>query len=322
MNIVQFPPVNASAQASPMAMLPAIDHYIDRILARGLALNTANAYRNDLSHYVRFVQHGAHGDLVCVQSARTVSRFLDDQQARGIAKRSQARRLSALRMFFRHAMREGWIGHDPTRDEYVRFQPEFVIAPELEQFHQVIAAIPRSGPWHLRDRAMLRVMLETGLRISALCALDAPGFGTPTSIDMQRGLVFFIGKGGRPSSKPINEVTRRMLEDWLAVRIDVAPAGLPAMFTTARCSRISRGSAHDMIKRRGRACGLELHAHLFRHRRGAHVLENCGDKAAQNFLDHSSLTTTSTYGQRVNTATLAMLRERADIDAGRVQACG
>ena len=52
------------------------------------------------------------------------------------------------------------------------------------------------------------------------------------------------------------------------------------------------------------------------------VLEQMGDKVAQAFLDHRSLTTTSQYGQRANTATLAMLRQHADIDAGRVQACG
>lgn len=318
--IIPFP-APAEAPPSPMSMEQGIEHYLQRIIARGLSANTAAAYGSDLAHYLRFIRAGQHGELVCVQSGRTVSRFLDDQQARGISKRSQARRLTCLRMFFRHARIEGWLGHDPTKDEYVRFSPDFVVAPEMEQLHQVIAAIPRKTAWDIRDRALLRVMLDTGLRISAVCALDAPGFATATALDMHRRLAHFVNKGGQTSSKPFNDTTARMVEDWLAVRAELAPDGLPALFTTARESRLSRGSAHAVIKQRGHACGLELHAHLIRHRRGAHVLETCGDKAAQSFLDHRSLTTTSAYGKRVNTVTTALLRERADIDAGRASAC-
>ena len=162
-NVVDFP----GASATPITITAGIEHYIALILARGLSANTAHAYRSDLTHFARFVVASGAGELVCVQSARTISRFLDDQDARGISKRSQARRLTCLRMFFRHARKEGWIGHDPCRDESVHFQTEFVLAPELAQFHQVIDAIPRDTAWDLRDRALLRLMLDTGMRIAS-----------------------------------------------------------------------------------------------------------------------------------------------------------
>lgn len=310
-------PFTRTAGISPMQLGQGIAHWLKRMEARGKALNTLIAYQNDLRQYEAWIERAGQSDLVAVQSPVMVSRFLDDQDALGVAKRTQARRLSALRMFFRHAQRESWIGHDPTADEAVSFERPLKIAPEMDDLHQVIRAIPDDGVANVRDRAMLRLMLDTGLRITPLCQLDAPGMGTPTAVDMARKLVHYIGKGGKPSTKPFNDVTAGYIEAWLAVRSDEARRGIPALFVNRRGVRLSRGTAHHNIKSRGEAVGLKLHAHLIRHRRGADVIETCGDKVAQQFLDHTSLTTTSQYGQHANNVTMGMLRERADIDRPR-----
>lgn len=310
-----------SAAISPMELRAAIGHYLDRKLRRGARPNTIAAYGNDLLQYVRFVERLGHGTLVAVQSQRHVSRFLDDQAAEGINPRSQARRLSVLRGFFKHAQREGWIGHDPTADESVRFRAKRVIAPELDQLHAMIDLIPRRGARNLRDRALLRLALDTGARISQCGVLDIPGTGSQATIDLQRMLMHTIGKGGDTETKPFNERTRAMLEEWLAVRDDMAQPGHHALFVSNRGTRCVRATLHDICKRRGRAAGLEgLHFHLIRHRRGAMVIEACGDKVGQQFLDHASLETTSHYGRHANNTTFALLRDRADIDAHRRQA--
>lgn len=302
---------------SPMSVEQGITHYIAHISARGLSLNTQKAYAADLKHYAGFVQRLGHGDLVAVQSQRHVARFLDDQHARGISARSQARRLSALRMFFAHARREGWIGHDPAADERVKFRSPRVVAPEIDQLHAVIDAIPRVGTLNLRDRAILRLMLDTGVRISAMASVDLAGCGSQAEIDLKRWVVHFVNKGGDTNTKPFNETTARMLEEWLGVRHELAAPGCLAVFVSRRGQRTSRAALHNIIVKRGEAVGLPLHAHLIRHRRGAHVIESCGDKIAQQFLDHASLNTTSQYGRHADNVAFALLRERADIDAGR-----
>lgn len=307
-----------SAAISPMELRDGIQHYLQRKAARGARPNTIAAYASDLAHYAGFAERLAHGTLVAVQSQRTVSRFLDDQGAQGIAARSQARRLSVLRGFFQHAMREGWIGHDPTADEAVRFRAPRVIAPELEQLHGVVDAIPRNTPRDLRDRALLRLALDTGMRISQCAVLDIPGVGSHYTLDLPRRLAHTLGKGGDAETKCFNDRTAAMLEEWLAVREGMASPGHHALFVSTRGRRLVRGSLHEICKRRGAAAGVPgLHFHLIRHRRGAMVIEACGDKVGQQFLEHSSLASTSHYGRHANNTTFAMLRDRADIDAAR-----
>jgi integrase/recombinase XerC len=311
----------AAAGVSPMDLADGVRHFLQRKAARGARPNTIAAYGSDLRHFVSFVDRLQQGTLVAVQSQHHVTRFLDDQAAQGIAPRSQARRLSALRMFFQHARREGWIGHDPTADEQVRYRTTRVVAPELDQLHAMIDAIPRHGALNLRDRALLRLALDTGMRISEAACLDLKGVGSQAEIDVQRGLAHVIGKGGDTETLCFNATTARMLEEWLAVRGDLANPGSAALFVTQRGTRPTRMALHEIVKRRGAAVGLpEIHWHLLRHRRGAMVIERCGDKVGQQFLRHASLATTSEYGRHANNATFALLRERADIDADRRRA--
>ena len=312
-----------AVDASPMELPDGVAHYLRRLEARGAGTNTLAAYGNDLAQYVAFAARLGHGTLVAVQSQRHVSRFLDEQDAAGISKRSQSRRLSVLRGFFRHAMREGWIGFDPTADERVRYKTPRTIAPEMDALHAVIDTI-RAGQgahWRdLRDRAMLRVMLDTGLRITGARMLDIPGVGSASDVDMRRQLAHFVNKGGEPSTKPFNDATARMLEAWLAVRAERVVPGCVALFVNGSGQRLSRTGLHQIIVRRGAAAGIKLHAHLIRHRRGSHVIERCGDKMAQQFLDHQSLNTTSTYGDHADSVVCGLLRERADIDDARARA--
>jgi site-specific recombinase XerC len=307
-----------SAGISAMELRAGIQHYLARKDARGARPNTIAAYASDLKHYADFAERLGHGTLVAVQSQRHIARFLDDQHAQGIKARTQARRLSVLRGFFKHAQREGWIGHDPTADEAVRFDKKRVIAPELDQLHGVVDAIPRTGPLNLRDRALLRLALDSGMRISQCAVLDIPGVGSEFTVDLSRGLAHTLGKGGDTETKALNDRTVRMIEEWLAVRSDVAAPGHHALFVSFRGTRLVRGSLHDICKKRGAAAGVPgLHFHLIRHRRGAMVIETCGDKVGQQFLEHASLATTSDYGRHANNTTYALLRDRADIDAHR-----
>jgi site-specific recombinase XerC len=307
-----------SAGISAMELRAGIQHYLQRKAARGARPNTITAYASDLGHYAAFAERLGHGTLVALQSQRHVARFLDDQEAQGVGRRSQARRLSVLRGFFKHGIREGWIGHDPTADESVRFRTPRVIAPELEQLHAVVEAIPRTGARNLRDRALLRLALDSGMRISQCAVLDIPGVGSQFTVDLARGLVHTLGKGGDTETKCLNERTAAMVEEWLAVRAEMANPGHHALFVSNRGTRLVRGSLHTICKTRGAAAGVPgLHFHLIRHRRGAMVIEACGDKVGQQFLEHSSLASTSHYGRHANNTTFAMLRDRADIDAHR-----
>ncbi len=307
---------------SAMGIADGILHYLQRLQRRNRSLNTLNAYRSDLSQFAGFLQRLGQGDLVATVGQAQVSRWLDDLSVEGVSPRSQARKLSVLRGFYKHAMREGWIGFDPTADESVRFRAARVIAPEMDELHAVIDAIPRQGWRNLRDRALLRLALDTGARISELGGLDVPGSPSQSVVDLRRGLAHVLAKGGDIDTLPFNAATGRMVEDWLAARPEVASPGHAALFVSNRGTRCSRATLHQVCKQRGEAVGLRLHMHLFRHRRGSMVIERCGDKLGQQFLRHQSLATTSQYGRHANNRTLGVIRQLADIDEGRVACNG
>jgi integrase/recombinase XerC len=303
---------------SAVSIVQGIEHYLARLTARGACLNTIKAYRSDLVQFAAFVADIHLVTLVSLLSARHVSRWLDELTARGVIARSQARKLSVLRAFMKYARREGWIGFDPTADEQVRFRTKRVLAPEMDALHAMVDTIGRTRRLDRRDRAMLRLALDTGLRISEMASIDAPGTGTQTSIDLKRRLAHVVSKGGDIETVPFNDRTCAMLEDWLAIRADMANPGQLALFVSQQGKRCCRMTLHERLKKHATAAGLpDMHFHMLRHRRGAQVFESCGIKVAQQFLRHASIETTGHYGRHADGVAFALIRDKADIDAGR-----
>lgn len=301
---------------SAMPLAAAIDHYLQRRGARGARPNTLVAYGTDLKQFADNCRdrHGVD-PLVAVLAARDVSGYLDELQVRGISARSQARKLTVVRGFFKHAQREGWTGIDATQGESVAFRAKRVIAPELPELMAMINAIPCGDRTGIRDRAMLRLALDSGLRIGSVASLDAPGFGTQTELDLGRQLVHFINKGGDVETGTFNEKTARWLEEWLRVRPYVANPGESALFVSQRGGRLARSGMHEAFKRHAAAAGLpEAHWHLLRHRRVRGVLDVLGSKLAQQFAHHRHESTTQGYGSHADSVAHAMVRDRADLD--------
>ena len=313
---------------SAVTLLWAIDHYLNRKAARGARPNTLAAYGSDLKQFAECLDY-LHGQtpLVAVLAPRDVSHWLDELQARGVSARSQARKLTVVRGFFKHAQREGWTGIDPTKGESVSFRAKRVVAPELPELLAMIENIPTNDRIDIRDRAMLRLALDTGLRIGCVGSIDAPGFGTATALDMPRQIVHFINKGGEVETSAFNDRTKGFLDEWLRIRSFMADAEEPALFVSQRGCRLSRAGMHEAFKRHATAAGLgNAHWHLLRHRRVRGVCEALGTKVGQQFAHHRNESTTSDYGDHAQHVAMALVRQQADLDtlarkeAGRARA--
>ena len=315
---------NLRVVSSTVAAMPldaGVNHWLERLAARGARPNTIKAYGSDMRQFVAFTQGLGQGALVALISQRMVARWLDDLTASGVCARSSSRKLTVLRGFVKHARREGWLHHDPTQDERVRFRKTRVVAPELEQMHAMVDAIPTRGALNIRDHAMLRLGLDSGLRISEVACLDMPGTGLQTSLDLARRIVHVIGKGGDTESVPFNDKTAAALEDWLRVRADLAQPGEVALFVTLHGVRPSRQTLHVIVRKWGVFAGMEkFHWHLFRHRRISHLVSVCGVKVAQQFARHANETTTGEYGRHSDNVAFDLVRQLGDVDAGRKSA--
>lgn len=302
---------------SAIDMADGIAHYLERLRRRGRAANTMKCYDGDLQQFLTHVRLRAECTLVALIATRSVSSWLDRMSAEGVSPRSQARKLTVLRCFFKFCKAEGWTGHDPTAGESVRWRARRVTAPEMGVLLAMVEGIGRSNRIDRRDRAMLRLALDGALRISEVAGLDIPGSGSQAVVDLPRRLVHITGKGGDTQTVAINDTTVRAVEDWLQARDGMAGEGVTALFVSTRGTRLSRQALHVVCKRRGEAAGLtEMHWHLLRHRRLGEVYEQLGPKIAQAHARHSSSSTTeAVYGAHSDSVTRALIRKHADLDA-------
>jgi integrase/recombinase XerD len=300
-----------------------IAHYLARLQKRGRAAHTLQAYGTDLAQFAAYVRDRADSSLVALQAQRQVAGWLDALSAADVSERSQARKLTVLRGFFKHAKAEGWTGHDPTAGESVAFRAKRVIAPEMEDLLRLVDSIPRETRNDIRDRAMLRLALDGAIRIGEVAALDVPGVGSQSTVDLQRKLVHLVGKGGDTQTVAINDRTAAMVEDWLRIRHFTAEAGALALFVSGRGGRMSRQALHAMFKLRASAAGIDpaVSWHHLRHRRIGMIFESLGVKVAQVHARHLNPSTTSdTYGHHAETRERSLIRRDADLDAARAHA--
>lgn len=300
----------------------AVEQFAARIRARGKAINTVKAYCADLADLQGFC--ATQGiTLVGLISDRTLEHWLDDMTARGLERRTQARKLTAVRMFLKHARVEGWIQreYDPAKEVRVSYKPARVIAPELDQLLEMIEGIAVVGDTSradlaaIRDKAMLRLALDSGLRIGEVAALDMPGEGAQFTVDLKRRLVHVPRKGGGVDTIAIDTPTCAVLERWLGVRERMAAPDSSALFVSQRGRRFSRAQLHVIVGKRGEQAGLKgLHWHLLRHRRIGQIYEALGGKVAQDHARHAHLSTTeNVYGAHASKVSHQLIRERAPL---------
>ena len=298
-------------------MADAVRGYLERCRLRGLAINSLKAYGADLARAIMFFH--ARGVIYPQQvGERLVNAWLDDLARCGSGQRSIARRLAALRACFRYLVAEGWVDADPTAGVQVRFRPRRVIAPEMAELLAMVQMIRADRPADQRDRALLRLTLDTGLRVSEVCSLDIYDPKSPprNTLDLTRLTVHITGKGGDEATLPLDERTARDIEAWLMVRPQMAADGCNALFVGRTGVRLSRVAAHNIARKRGAAAGMpRMHMHLLRHRRIGQVVEIMGLECGRHMARHrSQATTAAVYGAQAAEVVLRNIRRHCPLE--------
>lgn len=307
----------------------AIEHFAERLRKRGKAANTIKAYVADVvSLQAYLVTRGI--TLVGLIAQRELEGWLDSLDAAGQCRRTQARRLTAVRKLLGHCRTEGWMRRDyePERDVHVSFRARRVTSPEMADLIKMVEAIKVTGSdahanvVALRDRAMLRLALDSGLRATELVQLDVPADAhTQYTVDLKRLLVQVQAKGGDDETVAIDPTTVRMVEQWLTVRSKMVRDDCPALFVTNRGGRFTRQALYDMVVRRAAAAGLgHVHPHLLRHRRIGDIYEACGPKVAQDHARHAHQSTTeNVYGRHAAKVSHQVVRAMCPLPTGGQQ---
>ncbi len=264
-----------------------LDAYLGRLEAqRGLSPHTVAAYRRDLSQFFDFC--GRLGAAAIIQiERRHVRRFVAQLTTRNYARRSVARKASAVRSFFADAVRRGDLAANPAEGIGSPRRPRTL--PKALPARRLGAALDQldgTEPVVLRDRALLEMLYGTGLRVSELASLATREVA---GVDLLR----VRGKRGRERVVPVGGAARRALDAYLA-------RGRPALATVAAGPALwvgVRGGSLDArgIRRVVRA-RLGTFPHALRHSFATHLLEEGADlRTVQELLGHIELGTTQIY---------------------------
>ncbi len=253
---------------------------------------TLRAYRGDLGAMVRaFVRlHGPEGPSAL--QAATVKSWLFEERDR-LAPSSRARKLSALRSFYRFLVKRGRVDRN-VGDEVL--SPKLPKAlPRALDVDRVFGLLDRpvaaESPVARRDLAMFELLYGAGLRASELVGLDLG------SVDLHRGTLRVVGKGNKERQVPFGTKARAALEAWLAVRATLGPSGA-ALFVSKSGDRLSDRGLRRRLHRRAAEVELDrpVTPHALRHSFATHLLDGGADlRAIQALLGHASLGTTQRY---------------------------
>lgn len=254
--------------------------------------NTVEAYRRDVLDFVDFVAEDG------VESPGKVDRLhlrrhLARLGAEGYAKRSIARKASALRRYFGWARRTGLVDADPSRGLKAPSGegrlPRVLDGGELHDMLEPDEVAPETPLWRRRrDDAVLELLYGSGLRVGELCALDVDG------IDARRGVVTVWGKGGKERRVPMTKASLDAIRTWLKSRVEVVgePSG-SALFLNGRGGRMGVRDVRRIVDERS---PTPTHPHALRHTFATHLLDGGADlRIVQELLGHSDVATTQRY---------------------------
>ena len=287
---------------------------------REMAANTCESSARDLAAFAAFAR--SSGAATPGEATRgTIDGFLAAERASGMSAATRARRLAAIREFFRCLKERRKIANDPTElvDSPKRDKPLPRILSEEEIF-RMLDGIGGDTPRDLRDRAMLETMYGCGLRVSETCSLGMD------DIAADGELVRVTGKGGRERVVPLGGAAARAIAAYLDKgRSHFLRAGRPApreLFLTRIGGPFTRRGVMKVVKERAVAAGIREDAispHVLRHCFASHMLQHGADvRAIQEMLGHADIGTTQIY-THVDTARFGEMHRRFHPRSGEYQ---
>ncbi|HEX5056211.1 MAG TPA: tyrosine recombinase XerC [Gammaproteobacteria bacterium] len=283
---------------TPAGAITPLSAHIARFIARlkfekQYSPHTIDAYRRDLDSFAGYCAQLEIADWERLDS-ECIRNFSSRIHRGGLHGRSIARRLSAVRMFFRFLQQEKFNVRNPAQDVRApKSDKKLPSVLDVDQIEQLLN-IKGNDPVSLRDRAMLELMYSGGLRLSELTGLDVQ------SIDWSQGTVRVKGKGDKDRDTIMGRKAAQALQAWLSVRHVYCGKSVdePALFLNNRGRRLSERSVQLRFEARAKEQGLDrhVHPHMLRHSFATHVLESSGDlRTVQELLGHANIGTTQVY---------------------------
>jgi integrase/recombinase XerC len=266
-------------------------------LERNASAATVKAYREDLTQAAQFFAQQLGGEPAPERiTTRKVRAYLAWLYEQAYAKSTIARRLAALRSFFRYLCRVGQLQENPAEllrgPRQDRKLPGCLSEADLAALVEAPSSYTPAG---LRDRALLETIYSAGLRVSEVAGLNLE------DVDLDAGVAVVRGKGKRERLAMLGRTAVRALRKWLEVRQQwrQAQSGqTAAVFLNCRGTRLSVRSVGRLVRKYHLRTGIRARVtpHTLRHSFATHLLDRGADiRSVQELLGHRSLSTTQVY---------------------------
>lgn len=262
---------------------------------RGMSAHTVEAYTRDVGDFAVWLQEHYPSVEAPDVEAEMVGGWIEHLVVDEDKKRtSQARKLSAVKAFFRYLVLAGVVEASPcskvSTPKEQRHLPEVLTVEEIDR---ALATIDLSSPGGHRDRAIFEMLYSLGLRVSELLSLRF------ADVHIKDKIVVVMGKGGKQRLVPMSDEAVRQLRLYLECRPTTAEGGDDNyLFLNQRGGRLSRMSVLNIVKKAVADAGISKNVspHTLRHSFATHLLQGGADiRQVQALLGHSSISTTEIY---------------------------
>ena len=271
---------------------------------RNASTHTLRNYAKDLS-----LLRQSLGETVWEKAdLLSLRQFVADQRTQGLSKVTVARRVAAIRSFFRFLHREGFVSSNPSlglmRPKLDRHLPAFLSEEEATR----LVEAPKGDHFAAaRDRAILETLYSAGLRVSELVGLRV------RDVDLIGGTLRAMGKGRKERLVPMGSYSVQAIRRYLATLTPEQSDPERPLFQNRLRGRLTDRSVRRILNRYlGQvSVTLKVSPHALRHSFATHLLDRGADlRSVQELLGHSSLTTTQIY-THVTTERLKKVYESA-----------
>lgn len=266
----------------------------------GLSANTRQAYERDLRLFCKTLGFKNSDALVNVNREQ-ITGYMTQLKEKGLAAATIARKLAAIKAFYRFMTAEGYMDTNPA--EVVEAGTKGIKLPRVLSEDEVVRLLNQpdiTTAEGFRDRTMLEVLYATGMRVSELINL------TLERVDLNMKYIIAFGKGSKERIVPLGSVAAEFLQQYLEKvrpKLTHADRNTNIVFLAFGGHELTRQRFWQIIRGYGRKANINkaLTPHILRHSFATHLLDNGADlRSVQELLGHSDISTTQIYTHLTN----------------------
>lgn len=266
----------------------------------GLSANTRQAYERDLRLFCKTLGFKNSDALVNV-SREQITGYMTQLKEKGLAAATIARKLAAIKAFYRFMTAEGYMDANPA--EVVEAGTKGIKLPRVLSEDEVVRLLNQpdiTSAEGFRDRTMLEVLYATGMRVSELINL------TLERVDLNMKYIIAFGKGSKERIVPLGSVAAEFLQQYLEKvrpKLTHEDRNTNIVFLAFGGHELTRQRFWQIIRAYGRKANINkaLTPHILRHSFATHLLDNGADlRSVQELLGHSDISTTQIYTHLTN----------------------